>query len=304
MRQGMPARAAGLLDAERVDRALARRGHARAARDRTAADEHASSATTSEHAAATWWPTARTPIPSATDLPGQPPSGDAERDAEDQADGHERPRLRRERRAATSLADEPERPHDPEVVPAPAHAGRERVADGGEGEEAEEQPEQRAAGTARRRGSRRPAASDGKRTPTSRPGAPPRTRCGRLVLVDAVGEGDDGLVEAVALRHGRQRVGCQGDALVEGVVVEGRHQHLTDDDRLPLAVGRVRVRRPRSGRRCRGRAGRPSSGRARPLAGPDGMRPRTTVNDGRAQLRLHRDAGHALAARLDLAEVR
>ena len=40
---------------------------------------------------------ARTPIPSATTLPGHPADRDAERDAEDEADGHERPRLRRER---------------------------------------------------------------------------------------------------------------------------------------------------------------------------------------------------------------
>ena len=88
------------------------------------------------------------------------------------------------------------------------------------------------------------------------------------------------LIEPTGLCDGGQRVRASGaHALVERVVVLSWHQHLTDHDRLALAVGQVRIREasesPMASPSCSAVFGPTAISR-----GPDGMRPRTTVNDG------------------------
>ncbi len=108
--------------------------------DRAAAARHATRATTSS-ASGDVFAVGSHPDLLGDQLPGHPSQRDAERDAARPARWRRASMTAAVSARSTSRATKPTRPHDSQVVPPTAHAGGECVADGREGEEAEEQPE-------------------------------------------------------------------------------------------------------------------------------------------------------------------
>ena len=154
------------------------------------------------------------------------------------------------------------------------------MADGRDGEEAEEHAEHARQELHARSGWRRPAGGDEKLYTEIASGSAVAHPTGRLLLVDAVGEADHRLIEPVGLRA--RRPACPGVIAMPSLnalssMVGISTSPTTTASRSPSgAVGSADGMGSPMPRSRRSAVFGPSA----TSRGPDGMRPRTTVNDG------------------------